>query len=81
MSTCEFLRIMNTFNSMAQKHPPFVPAAINTWIVCFTFFVLLMIMSTMHYTNHVEIILIIPFLFSFLSILSLFWKSKRQRKV
>ncbi|RCH89028.1 hypothetical protein CU097_011199 [Rhizopus azygosporus] len=80
MSPHDFISIMNTFNSVAESFSPYVPMATNIFMAVVTFISLITMIGTIRYTQHVEVVLVLPISFLCITVLLIIWRRRRNIK-
>lgn len=83
MSPHEFTATINTFNTAAWHYPPPKPLgsnSLNYYTVALFTIILFGVITAIHYTHRMGLILVLPFSFLTISMAIIYWRRKQMKK-
>lgn len=86
MSPHEFTATISTFNTAAWHYPPPIAvgsstSGVNYYLVCLSFIILIGVITAIHYTHQIGMILLLPFSFLVFSMILIYWRRRQTKKV
>jgi hypothetical protein len=84
MSPHEFTATINTFNTAAWHYPPplaFGTGYLHIYLFCIAFTVLASVITAIHYTHHISLILALPFSFLTICMTVIGWRRRQRNRV
>jgi hypothetical protein len=84
MSPHEFTATINTFNTAAWHYPPpnrIGTGSLNYYLFCLSTIVLVAVITAIHYTHQIGLILVLPFSFLLFSLIIIYWRRRKMNRV
>lgn len=84
MSPHEFTATINTFNTAAWHYPPpnrIGTGSLNYYLFCLSSIVLVAVITAIHYTHQIGLILVLPFSFLLFSLVIIYWRRRKMNRV
>lgn len=84
MSPHEFTATINTFNTAAWHYPPpsrIGTGSLNYYLFCLSTIVLVAVITAIHYTHQIGLILVLPFSFLLFSLIVIYWRRRKMNRV
>ncbi|KAI7886865.1 uncharacterized protein EV154DRAFT_521021 [Mucor mucedo] len=83
MSPHEFTATINTFNTAAWHYPPpsrIGTGSLNYYLFCLSTIVLVAVITAIHYTHQIGLILVLPFSFLLFSLIVIYWRRRKMNR-